>query len=210
MPPERKAFIDRFADALINWGQPDNPDRKQVRDNASSDLGNIGCGLWVLGVVVLAPLARYFHRTGGLDGPTGVAAAIGISIAILAAVGFILGWAFLRDGARPTRSSETAMSNSRRATAALMLTASLLLASCSRAAEGDVAFCTLVIETGSLVSGQGGAASSWQNRDWIEDGLLLGIFVAAVSEVADGRLSPDEGHARVVERCDELGVRRAR
>jgi hypothetical protein len=94
MPPQRKAFIDRFADALINWGQPDNPDRKQVRDNASSDLGNIGCGLWVLGVVVLAPLSRYFHRTGGLDGPTGVAAAIGISIAILAAVGFILGWAF--------------------------------------------------------------------------------------------------------------------
>ena len=94
MSPKRKAFIDRFADALIGWGQPDNPDRKAVRDNAAADLGSMGCFIWALGMFVVIPLSRYFHRTGGLDGPVGVAVSIGISVATIAVVGFILGWAF--------------------------------------------------------------------------------------------------------------------
>ena len=94
MSPQRKAFIDRLADALIGIGERNTPERRMARAERGEGLANIGCGLWIFAVGVLAPLSRYFHRTGGLDGPVGVAVSIGIAIAVIAFVGFVLGWAF--------------------------------------------------------------------------------------------------------------------
>ncbi len=66
------------------------------KSNAWEDLAGIGCFLQVLGLAVIAPLSRYFHRTGGLDGPIGVVIAIAIAALVVVAIVFVLGLAFRR------------------------------------------------------------------------------------------------------------------
>lgn len=64
------------------------------KSKAFEDLAGIGCLLQAFGIAVLAPLSRYFHRTGGLDGPIGVVVAIALAAILVVAIVFVLGWAF--------------------------------------------------------------------------------------------------------------------
>ena len=94
------------------------------------------------------------------------------------------------------------MRNGRRATSMLLVAALLPLAGCGGASEGDIAFCTYVIEAGPTFF-----SSAWRNRDWIEDGELLGTYVAAIDQVSYGGLNREDAYAKVVGRCAKLGVR---
>ncbi len=64
------------------------------KNSTWEDLAGLGCLLQVFALAVLAPLSRYFHRTGGLDGPIGIAIAIALAAVVVVAIVFVLGWAF--------------------------------------------------------------------------------------------------------------------